>query len=795
MAATGLYYLLTVRNAEKDSVSLPNPQMVYVRIYDLSLEDETTTGHTVIELTGSGDPFHTSTVDNSEDKFTGLKPIQATIKFLSTSKINISSFVNAPIPPGGVDVGDPRWYVEAYLNSYADENFIFKGFINLDDCSEAFMPEKNEVTLVANDGLAGLKNIPLTNFLEQNPRGNNRIAAFLAWALSKTGLDLELNAIFNLREKILTSDHFFDVIYLNAKTFEEKIAASINCYDVIERILGDEAFLTQRVGQWWIVRVDELAGTNPLYNAKYNPTGVKLSIDAGKSYDKTIFKDSDIFFSQEQTVVYPTRPYKFIKESIRFEFPLEIVDNGDFSRGSANTILSATPETVDGVTYYVGKYNIDDWFLNSFTPTLNTVAYIKRLFSDSNKTYEKERYIVIANGSPFRNYYLQSNEIPISKNDKITFSIDFRYSGNITNNGVRLMPIARIKLIGDDGSTWYWGQLPASGGDDKWISTSAMDVTFSSTTQVDFTKWQSVSTEPKPAPTSGVIVLQLLHMAAGATSLDIHFSNLQFTYIPYINGSYSKYNGMYFKVSRDINYVNKREQQVYIGSLPKKLFKGAFFKINSWTSFLSSQSAITTTIFGSDLRIVTAVATGDVRSSFPIGSRFRVSGTTNNNGIYTVASIDYNAGNTVIGTVETLVTEGGLPTIAFERPNYVLAEDFYAWNDVHTTSPDVQFLHPYGHIQAYDVWNQFRNGYNKFQVTVQGLGGDVTDENGYLDTPHLTHRWILADADETTNDRYFMLLHFDIDWYLCEWKGTLAEIVNTVTGKTYGDTLETKYEQ
>lgn len=59
---------------------------------------------------------------------------------------------------------------------------------------------------------------------------------------------------------------------------------------------------------------------------------------------------------------------------------------------------------------------------------------------------------------------------------------------------------------------------------------------------------------------------------------EVHYSNFQFDYSPYINGSYRKYNGHSFKVTQPGEYINSRYEQVYISDAPNKLFKGAMFK-------------------------------------------------------------------------------------------------------------------------------------------------------------------------------------------------------------------------
>jgi hypothetical protein len=733
MAIFGRYYQLSIKNADKNLFDVPTPQLVNVRIYDLTLEDDTTFAWDIIEVDGTGDPFHLATVDNSEDKFTPIKPIQATIKILSSDKCKLSSFVNAPIEPTGVDVGDPRWLVIAYYNDYLPKNIIFKGFVNLDDCYEAFLPEKQEIVLVANDGLGGLKNIPLTDFTGSNPKNYNRIADYLTWALSKTGLTLPLKAVFNLREETVSSQHFYDSIYLHAKTFEDKIGVSINCYDVLERILTEEAFLTQRGGEWWIMRVDEVASTKPYYVATFNTDGTFNSIASAQYYTKFIGATESIFFANEATTVHPVRPHKFIKETFSFEYPQEIIDNIDFTRGDENTLLPHPDVVIDGTTYYQRKYNIADWLalevptgiIGGTASPSTTNNYIRRLFTDTTLTVEQERYVVIEK-SAAKGYYIQSNKFPVNKNDKFDISVDVRWSndGAFPGSGFYRLSVMQVRLHGNSGTNWILhGGTGGDGGDPnpKWaVSGPSFSHVENFYVEGDLREnmqdWKTASFITKytsnphpcpPIPDSGQIEVLLLHTAYGDNT-DINFSNLRFKYVPYINGGYPDYTSFYYKISRDENLVNKRDKQVYLSGGVAPLLKGSLFK--------------------------------------------NVAG------------------------------------------QYVSVNQFYAWNDITTLSPDPIYVHPYGHLQAYDVWNQHRNGCVKFQGDMQGLTGAEVDVDGYVNFPHLLNSYFLLDSNENTNDRIFMLLTFDIDFYSCSWKGTLIEVINQTVEKSYLDNLETKYE-
>jgi hypothetical protein len=803
MAVFGRYYHLQFKQSDRNQDNVFVENDVHIRIYDLSLEGDDTIAWHVTELDGSGDPFRTSSIDNGEDKFTGIKPTQATIKFISTDSVNIATFADSVIDTaaGGVDPGDPRWYVEAFLNLPTPSSYIFKGFLNLDDCAEAFMPLKNEVVLVANDGLGGLKNIPLTKPDGTNPTNENRIADYLAWSLQKTGLNLNLNAIFNIREKTLGTSHFFDVIYPTPKTFEDQIGTSISCFDVIEQILGEEAFLTQRGGEWWIVRVDELGNNNGYYRAVFDSDGVYQSIDSELFLIKTIEKDSTgIFFSQEATIVNLLRPHKSIQETYDFQYPIEIIDNIDFSRGALNSSLPN--ETIDGISYFAYKYDIDDWTL--YTPGLGILgtAYIKKLFTDTNKTYEKSRYLVIdPNSASTTPNWLKSRPLPINKSDKFDLNFDVRFRDDVTGSGDFWVGCAIVVLEGEDGSVWVCG---TNGTDpnakDAWVN---VNINLPGTIQGssrgawlyqqksdDQTKWAGLSLSSPPAPVSGN--LYLIFEATDFLTNPRYFSNIQFTYTPFINGDYSKYSASIYKIFRDENLVNKREKQVYISDAIQKAFKGALCKIGQWVTFFTSTASFNT---GTN-NITVSTATEKIRTLLVVGDRIQISGTANNNGIFTVVSLTNSGINTIIHVAESLNFEGGTPTTTFQKIGFTIANSFYAWNDIHTSIPDDIYCHPYGYIQAFDVWNQYRNTLRKFQATLQGLGyGSVDQSTLFLSYPSLVHRYYLQDTNDNTNDRYFMLLSFDIDWKTCEWTGTLIECYNTTTGKHYDDNLETKYIQ
>jgi hypothetical protein len=46
---------------------------------------------------------------------------------------------------------------------------------------------------------------------------------------------------------------------------------------------------------------------------------------------------------------------------------------------------------------------------------------------------------------------------------------------------------------------------------------------------------------------------------------------------------------------------------------------------------------------------------------------------------------------------------------------------------------------------------------------------------------------------EHTNNRRWLLLHYDMDFWTCEWTGYFVEVFNTTVAKDYDSTYEFKF--
>lgn len=180
MSKPGLIYRLAFTNVEQ--------QTVQCDILDASVQIDDGADESISSLTGTDDALHITIDDNNEDKYSPVKAKKCVIKFLNSQSVTLDTFSTGE---------DNRFTVIVTLNS----KIIFSGFLERGDISEPFLYQQNEeVELTAIDGLAFLKDIPLTDDDGDNPTSEHNIIQYIVWCLHKIGSQLNINVVNNLRE-------------------------------------------------------------------------------------------------------------------------------------------------------------------------------------------------------------------------------------------------------------------------------------------------------------------------------------------------------------------------------------------------------------------------------------------------------------------------------------------------------------------------------------------------------------------------------------------------------------------
>lgn len=764
MSQYGIIYRMEFLNAEGFTVR------VNISPTDILIPDVATP--TVIPLTGSGTPVIVSASDNDEDKFTQIRSKSAKIQFVSDSSIGLDS---STFSQGG----DNLWVCDIILQDTPE--YIFRGFLMMADNQQPFQPDPQYVTLTATDHLAALKEIALVDYGGDNPIGKFKVGQFIAFCLLKTGLAFNIKVVNNLRagsaqftmattfasggntltvadtkifypgQRIIITGtvsnnatlfvktvdsstqitvvntiasegpvnatitdynsqfHWYDKVELDSKTFEVEIGKCENCYSVLQKILGEDCFITQWNGEWWVFRVDEMED-NPVYVATFDSNGLYVSTAAGTQYDKSIGRNEDSKFANADALLRFVRPHQFVKEKFSFNTPLEVPCNVAFLRG---TIVLDTPTRK--------IYTLDCW--DKFKAPGNSVSTATvHLYVDYVDGYEVNRYIVFFDNGDFN--FLQSEEIPVKQGDKFNIEVTRRMQSNHGSGGTD--PCVQVRLYGNDGTFWtHHGKNAGAAADSDSAYWKACTSSFTtnqkffafeiSDDQDDTQNIDLFSGEGAPVPIEGYLKILVYNSALYGATEDTYIQKVSFEYIPYINGTYERYSGQSTQIDRiETGYFANRDKEVSISDSPKPLLKGGMF-------------------------LTIDAGSGDRSWLFPNW---------------------FNA-----------ATNGG----------------------TFTGLPSTDYLHPYGYIQAYSVWNQYKGYKNSLD---RGIGINIFSGSikGLTDNwPDLLHRYSLTDMNNQTNNRYFLLISLSQDWKSCLWTACFVEIYNRVILKSYNDPLLFKY--
>jgi hypothetical protein len=711
----GLIYQLRY----KDQIT---EEVIRVNICKTSTFDPGATTVTVA-LEGYGSkPFGVSVIDNNRDKLTPIRAKEAKITLLPSSDYTAATFATGP---------DNEWFVEAYVESTS--YYLFKGFLIIDDIERPFLPTSHQkpFTLTAIDQLGTLKDIELKDLNGDridDVGGKHSLLDYLLFALKPTGLDLNVVICSTWFEESQTAfETAWKNIYVSHKTFEDsEINKKVDCYNALEIIL--ETFmctLFQRNGKWWIRSIDEPT-SGPLYGFEYDWDGTFIGDLNSTSYVQTIGRTEDINFINEDAYVNYTRPIKTGRINYTYRFPLELIDNSDFSRGtddllpivvnmglyiSSHTNLGAFPATGQHTLTYKANdtsfyykwtgtayeqltgsevpsgtaYVWEDWTAERWGGgTINSNIYIAKIFQYGD---EKARHGVFSVSTNQHRIY--SNPVPVNRLDKFTLSVDKRLSNSRSGTGTEF--VLQVRLDGEDGSVW---SINPNG---SWAVGSAQIITNTYGGTIDETEWRNISVDSRPLPVNGELVVSLFQIVT-PTAAETHFSNLQFQHYIFLNGSYQKYNGHYNEVTQSGDYKAVIEAETMLGDSPHPLLKGTMFK----------------KIAGNDVRTGRWYAAGDLLNqgiSAPVGD---------------------------------------------------------------------EYLHSLGFLQAYALFNQ----HNRRMVIISGTLHGLRLDTSFV--PDLIENYsINAGGVEEADDKTFMLLSYDQNSHSGEWSGTIAEIFDSTEGRDY----------
>ena len=324
--------------------------------------------------------------------------------------------------------------------------------------------------------------------------------------------------------------------------------------------------------------------------AKYSSVGVFIGYEL-IDLTKVIAHDQDAehegyFLSQDTAVRRFQRKAKKVVHTYNFQQPREVPCNVKFTRG----------DVIDDVlplkTYEVECWTTSRGFgANETAPNVDAEIWVRYNANDN----EDERYLVITYplvvDTEFN--YVKSEGIPIEEKDKFNFSFDYSAETDNAIDGPATISLGCIVLYGDDSSVWILGDNATSPTDavPEWkLSNAELSVNGdyyqwffdSSSGSEDYTEFRTYSIESPPAPVSGNLVIHFFAANQLASAIDtffIRYNNVQFEYIPFINGTYGTLTGQEVSVSTD-ELGRTIEHEMFISDSPRRLYKGALKKFD-----------------------------------------------------------------------------------------------------------------------------------------------------------------------------------------------------------------------
>lgn len=740
---------------------------VKVTIADNSVQTDETPQ--VIKLTGGDTPVRVGTIDEEENKFTPIKSQQAIITFLSDDQYSLKTFADGP---------DDRFSVTVVYGT----SIIFYGFLSLNDNSELFVSGRNEVTLVANDKLAALKDIPLTDAGE-NPQGKYTIAELVAMCLKKTGLELELRVINNLKHgsgqltalATFTSspNQFITAItsffYPGQKvtitgTASNNITFTVSDVGqgIVTIVASDDAFIDETEIS---ATFTDITGDGHFYDTTY--------LDA-KTFEEEIGTCEDCYTVLEKILGYDSFLVQY-KERW-WICRVDEFDNNELyvAKFSADGLYDSI-YTESNLSKNIG-FNEDHYFSEERTRVSPTrpLWFVKLIYNFDNpleiicnqdfdrgdfiedladevnedgvtqnvKSYEAECWESLSKEGGQPNQLLYYDQAPLGSasiyvkkfffNDAETYRELIIEAPPGSGAGLAYIKSQAVRVQSRDKIQFSFDlKYTNTGGSTAYLNTPAMVGLYADSGNIYWWKAYDVTNPEAPQEWELITTSSLVPNWYLGASLDKDW-NLSHTsppvpetgnlFVYLINQYGSSVEAHYSGVQMDVlPFIN--------GSY--KSYKGRHHKVQrAETGYLAV--------------LEEEVYISDAERELFKGAMFWLDGST-----YKLTRKWYDASKTALG----------YPT-------------------------DLTNVRPFGELQAYAVWNQYRLSNTVFEYSIQGLGDDI---------PSLPHKYSVTDVSTLSNNRKYLMMTKDMDLKRCTVVGVIEQSYNTEEGKVYTDEHEFKY--
>jgi hypothetical protein len=514
--------------------------------------------------------------DNGEDqtKYSCMiaREMVLTLRTTDTLSIDWETFITAE---------HDDWKIEMII----DGQYYFQGFITPDEGNGPFQDKPYDVTIRATNGLALLKGTALSDTSGVDFDSDHALIDYIAGALKKTGLNLNIRIYCGyfhgsmLNKGNALSWDMFQQAKVNYRTFQKDATTFVSCYEALKIILDRFCTLEYWNGLWMIANIAEKQYV-PVkrYYVDYTSSGSVMGGDEDTNSHGQIGKNVDLYPINETQQIYSRFAVKSVKTAYMYNVWPEIPRNSKFEQGTEFDSGVATDEDDidnDGDTSEIigtyKRFTIDDFQYGKFTSANSTFPFVPGAdlaFRESiYDTFgiEIERKLVLQNSTGTNNYLLHQ-PLPVSSQDKIKITFDFKHTGGSVDFGTVAILRAYIYRPGTTSAPlWLHNSM-------QWRTGTVDSVDYFYDNGEDSSKWRSFSFEADIIPNDGNLYVLMEH---GNGPGDFEYRNFSLEYIPFVAGGYIQVKGDYWFRNHSANYPDVIDEQVFISDSPKKILKGA----------------------------------------------------------------------------------------------------------------------------------------------------------------------------------------------------------------------------
>ena len=312
---------------------------------------------------------------------------------------------------------------------------FFTGYLTPEESQGPLQDKPYEIILRGTDGLGLLKGYELKKTDGTNFNSTHFLKDYIAGALKKTGLDLDIKIYScllwnsNINKSTGLQYDMFNQNLLNWRTFLKDSTTFESCYDTLLILLNGWCSIEQVNGAWQIMLLSERQYVPDVwYWVKYNSLGSVVTSGYDSTIQTSVGKVHDIYPINETQIISSRIPYKQTKTIYNYSQPVELIINS--SQQFLGGIISGLSGTYN-TAYYLLYWSRWQNAIYSKSAYSGAPDYINVELDEFGT--QKDRYFALEGDlSTFKFIQNDNNDFWVDANDKFDISITMRMKLNVS---------------------------------------------------------------------------------------------------------------------------------------------------------------------------------------------------------------------------------------------------------------------------------------------------------------------------------------------------------------------------